>query len=67
LLEATTALHAAGIKREMIGKYLWIVIRKYQKNTAATENFYKVLKDEEVVYEVEINIANNQTSTISVV
>jgi hypothetical protein len=39
--------------------YWW----KYQKNTQQQlqDNF---LKGEEVVYEVEINIANNQTSTI---
>jgi PAS domain S-box-containing protein len=69
LLEANnTALHVAGITREdVIGKYLWDcywweISKRTQQQLQ--DNFYKALKGEEVVYEVEINIANNQTSTI---
>jgi PAS domain S-box-containing protein len=69
LLEANnTALNGAGIKREdVIGKYLWDcywweISKKTQQQLR--DNFHKALKGEEVVYEVEVNIANNKTSTI---
>jgi hypothetical protein len=41
-----------------------VEISKESSQQQLQDNF---LKGEEVVYEVEINIANNQTSTISVV
>jgi hypothetical protein len=61
------ALHAAGIKREDWKVFYGLLLVEISKEHSSNCNFYKVLKGEEVVYEVEINIANNQTSTISVV
>ena len=69
LLEANeTALSVGGIERiDVIGKYFWDchwwqISEHTRKQLKA--NFFKALSGEKIMYEVEINIANSQTTTI---
>ena len=69
LLEVNkTALNVAGIKKEdVIGKYFWDCYWWQISEKAQEElkvNFKKALADQEVSYEVRINIANEQTTTL---
>ncbi|CAM4160194.1 PAS domain S-box protein [Flavobacterium weaverense] len=69
LLEVNkTALNVAGIKKEdVIGKYFWDCYWWQISEKAQEElkvNFKKALAGQEVSYEVRINIANEQTTTL---
>lgn len=69
LLEANeTAVKVGGIERaDVIGKYFWDCSwwQISEKTRASMKaNFFKALSGEKIVYEVDINIANHQTTTI---